>query len=317
MKLETIQGKPAKAKPHNNGCRVLLFGEVLGDVFPERTVLGGAPFNVACHLKAFAQNPVVISRLGNDHLRRDILELMRYRGMATVGMQCCNSHPTGKVLVHMDAHGHRFEILPHQAYDYIHPTMARMTALSVNPALTYFGTLAQRNHVSQRALKFLLRIGNSIRFLDLNLRKPWYDAVTVQSSIVHADILKLNHEELEEVAQMMALPRGSAEHLASELIHRYRLEQVVVTYGEHGSWVARRNQAGITSVDATHVGHPVDTVGAGDGFAAVYILGTLLRWTADVTLARANCFAAAICGIRGAIPEHPDFYDPYIADWAL
>jgi len=34
---------------------VLLFGEVLADIFTDRTVLGGAPFNVARHLKDFRQ----------------------------------------------------------------------------------------------------------------------------------------------------------------------------------------------------------------------------------------------------------------------
>lgn len=38
----------------------LLFDEVLVDIFPDRTALGRAPFNVACHLKAFGLNPALI-----------------------------------------------------------------------------------------------------------------------------------------------------------------------------------------------------------------------------------------------------------------
>lgn len=48
---------------------VVLFGEVLADIFPDKSVLGGAPFNVARHLEAFGQSPILITRLGNDALR--------------------------------------------------------------------------------------------------------------------------------------------------------------------------------------------------------------------------------------------------------
>ena len=61
--------------------------------------------------------------------------------------------------------------------------------------------------------------------------------------------------------------------------------------------------------------HMVDTVGAGDGFAAVFILGTLRNWSVAYTLAQANRFAAAVCSIRGAIPDDPEFYQPFQTDW--
>jgi fructokinase len=42
-----------------------------------------------------------------------------------------------------------------------------------------------------------------------------------------------------------------------------------------------------------------------------------LRWPAVQTLERANAFAAAICEIRGAIPDHADFYEPFTHDWGI
>ena len=61
----------------------------------------------------------------------------------------------------------------------------------------------------------------------------------------------------------------------------------------------------------------MDTVGAGDGFAAVCILGTLRNWSAAYTLAQANRFAAALCSIRGAIPDDAEFYRPFQQDWKI
>lgn len=53
---------------------VAIFGEVLADIFPDATVLGGAPYNVARHLRAFQQHPVLISRVGNDALKKHCLQ---------------------------------------------------------------------------------------------------------------------------------------------------------------------------------------------------------------------------------------------------
>jgi fructokinase len=57
--------------------------------------------------------------------------------------------------------------------------------------------------------------------------------------------------------------------------------------------------------------------GAGDGFAAVFILGTLRGWPLADRLARADAFARALCQIRGAVPAMQDFYTPFIRDWQL
>jgi fructokinase len=58
-------------------------------------------------------------------------------------------------------------------------------------------------------------------------------------------------------------------------------------------------------------------VGAGDAFSAIVVLGTLRQWALHVTLARANRFAAAICTVRGAVPETLDFYQPWRLEWNL
>ena len=61
--------------------------------------------------------------------------------------------------------------------------------------------------------------------------------------------------------------------------------------------------------------HIVDTVGAGDAFSAVFLFGQAQGWSLPLTLARANAFAGAICGISGAVPADVAFYQPWIACW--
>jgi fructokinase len=306
-----------KTPYHSRKNTVMLFGEVLADIFPDRSVLGGAPFNVARHLKAFGQNPVLITRLGNDALREEVLRVMSKNEMEMLGVQCNNNHPTGQVRVHLEESGHRFEILPLQAYDFIHPAVVRMAALSVHPALVYYGTLAQRHDISRRALKTLLRSTDAAKFLDINLRHPWYDEQTIGLSLQYADIVKLNDDELGVLAKMFVLKNDKPENQVRELMARFDIQQAVVTCGAEGAWQINRDGNKVETTVRSSVTMLVDTVGAGDGFASVWILGALLGWPMVKTLERANAFAAAICGIRGAIPDHTDFYIPYIQKWAL
>lgn len=295
----------------------MLFGEVLADVFPDRSVLGGAPFNVACHLKAFGQHPVLITRLGEDALRDEVMNAMTQKGLDTLGIQFDKHHPTGQVKVHMEDGGHRFEILPTQAYDFIHPGVARLTLLSAHPALVYFGTLAQRHNVSRQALKTLLRGTHAAKFLDINLRTPWYDKKILHHSLKFADIVKLNDAELSELAVMFGLPGVEPHEQARVLMDQFELEQLLVTCGDAGAWQMDRDGNQVEAGIQCEAVKLVDTVGAGDGFASVFMLGTLCNWPRVKTLERANAFAASICEIRGAVPDQMDFYEPFRDAWGV
>ena len=53
----------------------------------------------------------------------------------------------------------------------------------------------------------------------------------------------------------------------------------------------------------------VDTVGAGDAFCSVLILGILKQWDVSTTLQRAQEFTSQIVGIQGATTFEQSFYD--------
>ena len=297
------------------GSCVALFGEVLADVFPDGHILGGAPFNVARHLQGFGLKPVMISRTGNDALREELLAEMHARGMDSSGIQCDPQYPTGQVTVHMDEGGHRFEILPYQAYDYIHAGVTHMLTMSIKPDLVYFGTLAQRNMESRLALDNFLNDARSPRFLDINLRAPWYDKHTVRRSLMRADIVKMNEDELGALAILLRLPGKSLPELAMAMVKRFNLTQVVITRGEQGAWQLHASGE-LQETGPQRMAHPLqDTVGAGDAFASVYILGYLQQWDTQLTLTRANQFASALCAIRGAAPHDLGFYQPFVQEW--
>lgn len=303
----------------NTKLTVILFGEVLMDVFPDRTMLGGAPFNVACHLRAFGADPVLVTRTGTDPFRDKIIQVMESKGMDTIGVQTDPRHATGQVAVHLKTDGsHQFEILDYQAYDFIDPIMARLIGLNVHPRLMYYGTLAQRHEISRRALSSLLESAYTPRMVDLNLRKPWYDMQTIKRSLERADIAKMNNTELATLAKALHIHAHDEKEQALELVKTFKLECALVTSGEKGAWLVDKHGhftfAPPSSLPAADI---QDTVGAGDAFSAVFIMGRLLNWPASQTLERASAFAAAICGIRGAVPDNPEFYTEFLQQWNL
>lgn len=289
------------------------------DVFPDRTVLGGAPFNVACHLRAFGLDPVLVTRTGPDLFHDKIINAMESRSMDTVGVQRDARHPTGQVAIYMKADGsHQFEILDYQAYDFIDPVLARLIGLNVRPRLMYFGTLAQRHEISRRALSSLLESACTPRLVDLNLRKPWYDIQTIKRSLERADIVKMNNTELATLAKALRIRVNGEKQQAAEIVRKFKLETLLVTCGEKGAWqLDKHGQCTESSPDMRSSVEIVDTVGAGDAFAAVFIMGRLLNWPPHLTLQRAAAFAAEICGIRGAIPQQQEFYAAFLQDWEL
>ncbi len=293
---------------------IALFGEVLADIFPDRLVLGGAPYNVARHLQAFGQHPVLVTRTGNDSLRDEFITDMSRLGMDSSGVQCDQIYPTGQVIVHISEKSHQFEILPEQAYDHIHSGVAHLVTMKMHPDMVYFGTLAQRNVESRLALDIFLSDTKSPRFLDVNLRQPWYDKHIIRRSLLRANIVKINEEELRLIAGLLKLSGTGDRDYGLGLIEKFNLDCLLVTCGADGAWMISNDGTETRSTSPKLNGSLVDTVGAGDGFSAVCMLGILENWLPKVMLARANAFAAAICEIRGAVPQSRDFYLPILED---
>ncbi|MES9898059.1 MAG: carbohydrate kinase [Sedimenticola sp.] len=291
---------------HHSIC---VFGEVLFDIFPggER-VLGGAPFNVAWHLQAFAAAPLFISRVGDDPMGHEIHQTMLSWGMSTEGLQFDPIHPTGEVDITLTAGEPSYEILPDRAYDYIHGEAVP----PVTPQLLYHGSLALRNRESLQALSVLQTTDECSVFLDVNLRPPWWQRKEVLEMLTHAHWVKLNEHELTQLAG----EKGGIEERARQFRQEYALEGLVVTRGDKGAFAMDGGEqfAAITPSPAVEV---IDTVGAGDAFTSVLILGLHHGWPLQQTLERAQKFASQLVGRRGATVDDPEFYRMFAEQWAL
>ncbi len=67
----------------NNKYNMVCFGEILWDVLPSGAKPGGAPMNVAFHLKKLGQNPATVTRVGMDDRGAALKELLARQKIAT------------------------------------------------------------------------------------------------------------------------------------------------------------------------------------------------------------------------------------------
>jgi len=282
-------------------CVVL--GEVLWDILPAGRQLGGAPANFAYHAHALGAEARVISRVGNDALGREILERLRAIGLSTDGIGVDESAPTGTVTVEVQADGQpRFTIHENVAWDRITADETSL-AFAARADAICFGSLAQRSEASRRSIRAILAATKpeTLRVFDINLRQHFYSRDIVESSLVSANALKLNSDELPVLADVFGL-RGDAKSQIADLARRFELRAVALTRGASGS---------LLLVDGAWSDHPgirvkvVDAVGAGDAFTARWALGLLAGEPLDAINCRANEIAAFVCTQPGATPAYP------------
>ena len=291
-----------------NDFNLCIFGEVLFDHFPDgKSVLGGAPFNVAWHLQAFAQTPYFISRVGADAEGEWVRQAMREWGMEIGGLQTDPNRPTGRVDISFVGGEPVYNIVEACAYDAIAPPSA-----PVHCHLFYHGSLALRAPQSRLATQPFKAGRPSIVFLDVNLRAPWWHKSHVLQTVREADWVKLNLDEFNQLTDTS----GEADTELRSFVAEYDLKGLVLTCGAQGAkFVSRAGHC--LAVRPQPNLEVIDTVGAGDAFAAVTILGLLQDWPMDVTLTRAQAFASQLVCRRGATVRDPDFYQPFVRAWGL
>jgi fructokinase len=292
---------------------ITLFGEVLVDCFPDGTeVLGGAPFNVAWHLQGFGLSPRFISRVGMDVQGERIRSAMAHWGLDGSSLQLDALHPTGRVSIGIENDEPHYDIVAASAFDFI---QAQSLQAIPSTGILYHGSLALRHPPSAEALEALKAAHQGTIFLDVNLRAPWWSKPAILRLIDDADHVKLNEDEL-----ALLDPEGSADHDAArlsaslgEFAHRHRLTSLILTRGARGALLWSGGE--VFAVDPAPAATVVDTVGAGDGFAAALLLGLSRSWPIRASLDHARDFAGELVSRRGATIDDPAVYQRFLKEW--
>src|ERR1051325_5371876 len=137
---------------------VVCFGEVLWDILPSGPLPGGAPMNVAYHLKKLGNNPALITKIGIDDYGKKLVNILAESGVTTEYFQVDYEHPTGLVYANVNNHHEVvYDIVYPVAWDFIQWNDEFNKLLGQADFFVY-GSLTSRNTESRDTLYQLLEI---------------------------------------------------------------------------------------------------------------------------------------------------------------
>lgn len=280
--------------------KIVCFGEVLWDVFPDGSEkVGGAPLNVALRLKDFGHEVIMLSAIGTDALGTALIAHLEERHLSAAYVQQSKTHPTGTVQVQLDANGSaNYTIAYPSAWDHMECSQALLQEVRTAQAFV-FGSLITRNAVSKDTLFQLLEVAPYTIF-DLNLRPPHYTETVLTQLMATANFIKFNDEELDVVCQFLGGTSTTLEAKIEYIAAQTATAHICVTMGADGAvlWYEGQFYKG--------KGYPVtvvDTVGAGDSFLGTLISQLLNGIPPQDAINKACAVGALVAGIKGATPH--------------
>lgn len=279
--------------------KILSFGEILWDVYPDGKFIGGAPFNFAAHCALLGADSYLASAVGSDTIGCDTLEKVKAFGVKTDHISVLDDKETGKCLVTLDEDAHpTYNLLTDVAYDYI-----QKPDLKEDFDVIGFGTLALRDKNNQKVLADILSTYQFAEvFSDINIRPPFYSKESVGFCLSNATIVKISDEELPTVAELALGKYTDAENTTLQLAEKYpQLKLIIITKGGNGSCCYDCKSSKFYYCDAVPT-EVVSTVGAGDSFSAAFLVQYFNGTTIDESLRFASKISSRVCAKADAIP---------------
>ena len=280
-------------------------GEALWDVYPGAAHFGGAPANFACHAASLGAEAWMVSAVGADDFGDRALDALRQAGVECGCVPRDRVHPTGRVMVTLDAASQAsYEIAAATAWDHLEWS-DDLASLARRCDAVCFGTLGQRSPTSRDTIRRFVESTPraALRVFDVNLRQQFYDAETIETSLMIASAVKLNGDELPLVAELCGIDTGTPRDMLRELSSRYELRLGALTCGPDGAFLLAGGEESKCPAAPAAV---VDTVGAGDAFTATLVVDFLRGLPLAEINRHANAVASFICSQPGATASLPD-----------
>lgn len=280
--------------------KIICYGEVLWDTLPEGPLPGGAPMNVAYHLRQAGVDALVASSVGNDEAGRGLVRFLQEKALYSPLVQQHPSLPTCQVEVITGPGNEVSYRIPFPvAWDEIGmDEHLRMQASAADGIL--YGSLACRNAASLNTLLELLSQTSAVKIFDMNLRPPHFSLPQLRLLMGKAELLKMNETEYEYICSDLETDPAPEEGIPA-IAHRFGCPVICVTQGSKGAFLWKEKQLHFQAAMPVQV---VDTIGAGDAFLAGLLDGFFRKKSAEEMLAAGIRLGAFVAGSRGACPEY-------------
>jgi fructokinase len=196
-------------------------------------------------------------------------------------------------------HEMKYEILFPVAWDFIQYDERFEPLLAKSDALV-FGSLVTRNAVSEKSLHSLVETAK-YKVFDINLRAPHYSSSIIKNLLKETNLLKLNENELTEVAGWYSSTVKTTVDSINLLQDDFGIKEIIVTKGSNGSTYFSPDGTFSQKAYAVKV---ADTIGSGDSFLAGFLARKFQGKTANYALSTAAALASFVTSHHGACPDY-------------
>ncbi|MEK3765309.1 sugar kinase [Solibacillus sp. FSL K6-4121] len=233
-----------------------------------KKTIGGAELNVAIGLSRLEMDVTYISAVGNDALGDEIIHFIKSEGIDSKHVLRSNEHTTSlyikEIMNESNINSYFYrkpsatEILNEKHFEEFKPSLFFMTGIF--PALSCYHLDLTRN-----LMKSMKEKNVTIAF-DVNVRRKLWSVEEMQSAFKmlfpYIDILFIGDDEAE-----LLFGIANFEELV-DFLTVFNISEIVMKQGKDGAIVKASNQ--IFSAKPKPL-KTIDTVGAGDAFAAGYL----------------------------------------------
>lgn len=285
--------------------KYLVFGETIWDVYPDKSVIGGAPFNFSANTALMGGEVYFITGLGQDELGEKAAGCIRDYGIKT-DFLCYNGKPTGQCIVALDEKGvPRYNVLTDTAYDNVTVSDAELEAIrALEPDVFYFNTLAQRCAVSKAAICSILdSVSFRHIFCDINIRPGCWDRDSLKLCMERATIVKISEEEAHFLTDcgLIDTTDSTFDQAAAKAFPNLKL--LVYTMGAKGSAVYDLEHGTEEFSGEPEQVKVVSTVGAGDCYSASFVYTYLSGGSIGDAIRTATARSNVVVANTEAIPQ--------------
>ena len=286
---------------------ILVFGELLYDIYDDVSVIGGAPFNYSVQLSRLISkndNLKFITALGKDDFSKDAFKFIENENIDSSLMQVLDNYETGKATVFMNENKiPDYIIHENVAWDNIEFNSDIEKALKEKYDLFYFNILSCRSEKSYNTLKNIFKnIDSKYKVCDVTFRKNYYTKEKIKEALEFINILKINDDEL-AIIKSLFYPnlQNDNEILLKNLNKDFNIDYIFLTLGKSGASSFYNNQYIFKPSNKIKV---IDTVGAGDSFCAALSYAILKKLDIKKVLDFASAVSEEMIQVKGGTAKY-------------
>jgi sugar/nucleoside kinase (ribokinase family) len=265
-------------------CVGILVADLLGrpiDRIPEKGKLilipqmemhvGGGANNTGVVLKKLGEEVVMVGKVGQDGLGEFVINSLRKEGIDPKGITCTSEYPTSSTMVLIDSQGERSFIHCVGANQSLRNEDIKDEFFLVSDIVHITGTFLMPGFDGPETTALLKRVKKA--GIMTSIDTYWDDTgkwlQTIESYLPHIDIFISNRDESTHISGRQNMVDNA------QFFLDYGIKVVAIKMGEEGSFIMTKEEKIFVPPFKVKA---IDGTGAGDAYAAGFLVGTLKNW---------------------------------------